>query len=148
MSGVNDVRSVLLEVNGANLGAVSAFEVTGALTAAPSDTSPGRALLHVGCRPTVALDSNDIDWSQGNAFRKTLEDGPNEITFSNSSDGQTIVVALTGSGASTEVTWPTNVRWSGGTAPTQTTSGRDVYTFVNMGDGIDASVVQNLSVPS
>lgn len=42
------------------------------------------------------------------------------------------------------VTWPT-VSWPGGTPPTQTASGVDVYTFVNDGSTIYGSVVQNMS---
>lgn len=90
---------------------------------------------------SVSISALNIDWSAGTVFFKTLAGGANTFTFSNQLDGQTIVVFLTGS-AST-VTWPT-VNWSGGTAPTQTASGVDGYTFVDRGGTIYGSVVQDL----
>lgn len=83
-----------------------------------------------------------IDWSTGLVFKKTL--GANStFTFSNTKDGQTIVVALTNTASNYTVTWPT-VSWSGGSAPTQTIGAKtDVYTFIKIGSTIYGSVVQN-----
>lgn len=82
----------------------------------------------------------DVDWSLGGTYSKTLAAGANAITFSNSSDGQSITVQLLG--AASTVTWPAAVKWAGGVAPTQTASGYDVYTFVNIGGRITGSAVQ------
>lgn len=92
--------------------------------------------------PSQAMAALSVDWSKGTVFTKTLAAGGNTITFANALDGQTISVILTG--AASTVTWPT-VKWSGGTAPTQTSSGTDVYTFIKAGSTIYGSVVQNMS---
>ncbi len=89
-----------------------------------------------------AVSALEIDWSSGGVFTKTLSAGSNTFTFANASSGKMIVVRLTG--AASTVTWPT-VLWAGGTPPTQTASGKDVYTFVHDGSDIYGSVVQDFS---
>jgi hypothetical protein len=84
--------------------------------------------------------------TEANAFpipsTKTL--GANTtFTFSNATDGQTIVVALTNTASNYTVTWPT-ISWTGGVAPTQTIGAKtDVYTFIKIGSTYYGSVVQN-----
>jgi hypothetical protein len=59
-----------------------------------------------------AIPSSDIDWSKSASFTKTL--GANTtFTFSNATDGKSIVVAITNTASNYTVTWPT-VSWSGG----------------------------------
>jgi hypothetical protein len=108
-----------------------------------SNTGATTGLLPVarGVLPSVAMSALAVDWSTSYVFSKTLGAGANTITFSNQIDGQTVVVILTG--AASTVTWP-SVKWSGGTAPTQTASGVDAYTFVDRGGTIYGSVVQDL----
>lgn len=90
----------------------------------------------------TAIASTAIDWSGASTFTKTL--GANTtFTFSNATDGQTIVVALTNTASNYTVTWPT-VSWSGGVAPVQTVGAKtDVYTFIKIGSTYYGSVVQN-----
>jgi hypothetical protein len=92
---------------------------------------------------TTAISASAIDWATSQSFSKTL--GANTtFTFSNTKDGQTIVVALTNTASNYTVTWPT-VIWSGGAAPTQTIGAKtDVYTFIKIGSTIFGSVVQNM----
>ena len=113
-------------------------------------TSTGRAVLTgsaasatVALVPaSVAISSTAIDWSAGSVFTKTLS-ANTTFTFSNTKDGQTIIVRLTNTASNYTVTWPT-VKWSGGTAPTMTTGAhRDVYTFFKDGSDIYGSAVQN-----
>ncbi len=64
----------------------------------------------------------------------TLSGGNATLTFSNAPKAGslvTIILVQDGTGSRT-VTWPATVKWSGGTAPTLTTtaSKRDVFTFV------------------
>ncbi len=75
-------------------------------------------------------------------FTKTLGAGAQVFTFDNEASGMVIVVRVTG--AASTLTWPT-VSWAGGTPPTQTASGIDIYTFVHDGTNIYGSVVQDLS---
>ena len=91
---------------------------------------------------SVAISSTAIDWSAGSVFTKTLS-ANTTFTFSNTKDGQTIIVRLTNTASNYTVTWPT-VKWSGGTAPTMTTGAHsDVYTFFKDGSDIYGSAVQN-----
>jgi hypothetical protein len=86
-----------------------------------------------------------IDWATGASFTKTLS-ASTTFTFANSVPGQQIVVAITNTVANYIVTWPSSptLKWSGGSAPTQTIGAKtDVYTFVNVGGVIYGSVVQN-----
>jgi hypothetical protein len=89
--------------------------------------------------PTITPAALVIDWSTSSTFTKTLAAGANAFTFSSTTDGQAIIVVVTG--AASTLTWPT-VKWAGGTVPTQTASGTDVYTFVKAGANIYGSVVQ------
>lgn len=97
-------------------------------------------------RTTVtAMPALAIDWSLGNMFTKTLSAGGNTITFSNDTDGQVITVVLTSNGGGSTVTWPAGVHWTGGTEPTQTSTGTDVYTLMKAGGTVRGSYVQNFS---
>lgn len=90
----------------------------------------------------VAVGAMAIDWAAGTVFTKTLAAGANTFTFSNAASGMVIIVRVTG--ATSTLTWPT-VRWAGGVAPTQTSAGTDVYTFVHDGTNIYGSVVQDMA---
>lgn len=90
-----------------------------------------------------AISASAIDWSAGNIFTKTLA-ANTTFTFSNSVDGQTIIVRLTNTASNYTVTWP-SVKWSGGSAPVMTTGATsDVYTFFKDGSNIYGSAVQDL----
>ena len=92
--------------------------------------------------PSNAISASDIDWNASQTHSKTLS-ANTTFTFSNATDGQTIVVAVTNTASNYTVTWPT-VSWSGGVAPTQTTGAKtDVYTFIKVGTTIYGSAVQN-----
>jgi hypothetical protein len=93
-------------------------------------------------RAVVGVSALAIDWSLGGVFTKTLAAGANTFTFANATGGQCIIVRVTG--ATSTLTWPT-VRWAGGAAPTQTSAGTDIYTFVHDGTSIYGSVVQAMA---
>jgi hypothetical protein len=83
----------------------------------------------------VAVSASNIDLSLGNYFTKTIS-GTTTFTVTNvpsSGTATSIVLELTNGGAYT-VNWWTTIKWAGGSAPTLTTSGKDVlgfYTFDN-----------------
>ncbi len=108
-----------------------ASDVSGTLPVANGGT--GQVAL------TSAMGALSVDWSLAPSFTKTLAAGANAITFSNKTAGQTIVLRLTG--AASTVTWPT-ILWAGGVAPTQTASGKDVYTFFYDGTDVYGSFLQ------
>lgn len=78
----------------------------------------------------VAMGANNIDLSTGNVFTKTIS-GATTLTVSNTPSAGTVatfILDLTNGGSAT-ITWWSGVKWVGGTAPTLTTSGRDVLGF-------------------
>lgn len=92
---------------------------------------------------TVAISASNVDWSLGSIFTKTLAANAT-LTFSNQASGQVIVVRLTNTASNYTVTWPVAVKWSAGSAPTQTVGAKsDVYTLIYDGTNTYGSAVQN-----
>lgn len=70
--------------------------------------------------PSVPVAANDIDWTLGNVFIKTLT-ADAIFTFSNPIPGQIITVFLANTGTNFNVNWsPLAIRWPGGVAHTMT----------------------------
>jgi hypothetical protein len=75
--------------------------------------------------------ADTIDWSAGSAHKSTLT-GNCTYTFSNPVTGGSYVLRCVQDGTgSRTVTWPSNVKWSAGVAPTLTTtaSRQDIINF-------------------
>lgn len=85
-----------------------------------------------------------INWASSSSFFKSISVN-SAFTFSNTTDGQTIVVVITDTSGTATATFPGTVEWAGGNVPTQTVSGTDVYTFVDVLGTIYGSVLQNFS---
>jgi len=77
----------------------------------------------------VAVAALDIDCSLGNFFTKTIA-ANSTFTFSNAPSTRAFAFTLEVTHTSGTITWPTTVRWPGGTAPTLTTSRVHLITFV------------------
>lgn len=77
----------------------------------------------------TAVAALDIDCSAGNFFTKTIN-ANSTFTFSNVPASRAFAFTLELTHTSGTVTWPTTVRWPGGTAPTLTTSRVHLFTFV------------------
>ena len=78
-----------------------------------------------------------LDIALGNVQTATVDTSTNTFTFDNPSvtgKSCSFTLILTNGGSQT-VVWPTTVQWAGGTAPTLTTSGRDVLTFMTIDAG-------------
>ena len=78
-----------------------------------------------------------VDLTNGNVVTATVSDGTNTFVFSNpSATGKccSFTLILTNGGSQT-VTWPGSVDWSGGTAPTLTASGIDIFSFLTIDGG-------------
>jgi hypothetical protein len=75
-----------------------------------------------GSKGTVT-GATTIDWSQGNTQTIVLGATPIALTFTNGQSGAhyTLDVQQDATGGRT-ITWPGNVRWSSGVAPTLTTT--------------------------
>jgi hypothetical protein len=79
-----------------------------------------------------------INLQSGNYVSATVT-GATTFTFTNplaSPNACGFVLELTNGGSAT-VNWPNAVRWAGGSAPTLTTSGVDLLTFITDDGGIN-----------
>lgn len=61
--------------------------------------------------------------------------------------GFSVEVTDNGGSPSSGITWPAAVEWAGGTAPSQTVGGTDLYVFVSIGGGryVGSKAVEDLS---
>lgn len=82
---------------------------------------------------TTALSGTAITVTNGACFTKTIS-AATTFTFSGATGCMTFSLILTNGGAYT-VTWPSTVKWAGGSAPTLTASGIDVLTFLTPNGG-------------
>lgn len=83
----------------------------------------------------VALSGTSIDLATGSMFTKTIS-GATTLSLANvpGSGVASFLLDLT-NGGSAAITWWANLKWPGGTAPTLTTSGRDMLGFVTHDGG-------------
>ncbi|MFA6213437.1 MAG: hypothetical protein WCT07_03895 [Candidatus Paceibacterota bacterium] len=91
----------------------------------------------------IAIPASNIDLALGNYYSKTIV-GNDTLTVSNvpaAGIGQTIMLRITNGGAFTLNLW-SGIKWTSGTPPTLTVSGRDDLTFYTVDGGVtwDASV--------
>ena len=83
-----------------------------------------------------AMAANDVDLSLGNVQTKSIA-GSQTLTFSNppasgKAGSFTLIATLSSTPA---ITWPASVDWAGGTAPTLTAAGVDIFSFVTTNGG-------------
>jgi hypothetical protein len=101
-----------------------------------SDTQTLTAKTLTGLRETrVAVSASDIDLATGNFFTKTIS-GATTFTISNVPASGTVgafILELTN--PASNVTFWATIKWAGGTAPTPTTTGRDVFGFFTHDNG-------------
>lgn len=82
-----------------------------------------------------AVSDSTLDVSVSNVFTKTISaETTFAITGATSGFCVLFTLILTNGGSAT-VTWPTSVKWSGGTAPTLTAAGVDILTFTSIDGG-------------
>lgn len=82
-----------------------------------------------------AVSGSSINLYNGSVFTKTIT-ANTTFTITGVPTGKTAMftIILTNGGSAT-VTWPSSIKWSGGTKPTLTASGVDVLTFVTPDGG-------------
>lgn len=123
------VGTFLATPSSANLASAVADETgSGALVfgTSPTLTTP----TATGLRETrVEMPANNIDLSTGNVFTKTIS-GATTLTVSNiPASGTLTAFILELTNPASNVTFWATIKWAGGTAPTPTTTGRDVFGF-------------------
>lgn len=88
---------------------------------------------------STSSSSHTIDWANGNVQQITLNHSVTSLTNSNLTDGTvyTFVLIQDGTGSRT-ITWPAAFKWTGGAAPTLTTTAgaKDVFTFYSDGTNL------------
>jgi hypothetical protein len=127
------IKGNLDAVNVATITTITATTVgatTGNITTVNSNIENVKALNGI----IVAVPAMDIVWSNGAIFTKTLAAGANTFTWSGTTSGQVIYVLVTG--AASTLSWPAGIKWPGGSTPTQTAAGVDLYSFINIGGTI------------
>ena len=119
-------------ITSSQIASVANTQITGSINA--NTASANIALttpILTGAKETrYALTSGTIDVTQGNYFSNTVS---STTTFSISNVAasnivNSFILDLTNGGSAT-VNWWSGVKWAGGTAPTLTSSGRDVLGF-------------------
>lgn len=131
-------QSVL--VSGTNIKTINGASVLGSGDITVADLQSQQTLLNktlTGLKETkVAMTGVNIDCSAANYFTKTFTAGAVSLTMSNiPASGVTAagIVETINAGLAT-ITYPTGSKWAGGTAPTLTSSGKDVLGwYVNDG---------------
>lgn len=119
-------------------GASSAIWSAVALAASSTLTTPTiTGLIEVKTAPAIASGVLTLNCALGNVFAVSLNAAITSLTFSNIPTGAySLTLAFTCDGTARAVTWPASVKWSGGTAPTLTSTLNKVDIFVlNVWDG-------------
>jgi hypothetical protein len=94
------------------------------------------ATRYLGSNGTVTTGSGtaSLDLSTGTTFSFTTS-GATTVSFTNPpASGNAIGFAVEINGDGSAITWPTSVKWHGGTAPTATAS-KELYGFVTTDGG-------------
>ena len=96
----------------------------------------GKAQFEGGVNETaVSLTGTAVDCEAGTYFYKTIS-GATTLTFTNpAATGKVSSFTLELTNPSTNMTWPASVDWAGGSAPTLTTTGVDILTFLTRDGG-------------
>ena len=106
---------------------------TGLAASAALTTPTITGLNEVKTAPTIASGVLALNCASGNVFHVSLNAAITSITFSNIPTTGTaygLTLAFTADGTARAITWPAAVKWSGGTAPTMTSTSSKVDIFV------------------
>jgi len=120
-------------------------------TASPTATLDVNGSLGFTQQSTTGDGTTTIDWTLGNKFKFTFGAQIETFTFTapNKPCNLILVMVQDGTGSRT-VTWPGTVKWSGGTAPTLTTTGGgiDIASFYYDGTNYFGMTSLGFAVPS
>ena len=132
-----NVATFLATPSSANLASCLTDETgTGAnvFATSPAITTPTiTGLNEVKTAPTISSGVLALNCASGNVFHVSLNAAITSITFSNIPSSGTaygLSLAFTADGTARAITWPAAVKWSGGTAPTLTSTLNKVDIFV------------------
>lgn len=133
---------VTISITGGHESDAASVTSAQAMTGASQTPAPSSSMRVI---PSVVVASTVIDWSLSRLYSKTLS-ANTTFTFVNATDGLELEIAITNTASNYTVTWPSGIKWVGGSAPTQTTGANtDVYRLRQIGTTIYATAAQNLS---
>ncbi len=115
------------------------FQDSTGIVALQSDVFTPRASIDL----SLTSPANQIDWSASGSFYRSIT-GSTTFTMINSLPGQEIMISITSS-MSGAVVFPSTILWVGGTAPTQTVTGTDVYQLWNVAGTVYGRQLLNFS---
>jgi len=136
-----NVATFLATPSSANLASCLTDETgTGAnvFASSPALTTPTiTGLNEIKTAPAIASGVLTLNCALGNVFHVSLNAAITSLTFSNIPTGAySLTLAFTADGTARTISWPASVKWSGGTAPTLTSTLNKVDIFVlNVWDG-------------
>ena len=122
------------QANITSVGTLTGLTMGGELAAV--DQVISRPVMKDYAETKVAMAAHAVDLSLGNVQTYTLS-GNQTLTFTNppaSGSAGSFTLIVTNGGSAT-LTWPTSVDWAAATAPTLTSSGIDVLTFLTIDGG-------------
>lgn len=126
-----NTKAFVIQGNG-YVGISSSTPFTG-LSIGIGNGSSTHSILVAEHRPATST-AITVDWKMGNTQNIRLGSAAMTISFSNFTDGATLKVLTCNppTGTAGAITWGTQVLWSGGTVPTQTTTAQkcDVWSFI------------------
>jgi hypothetical protein len=90
--------------------------------------------------PTISAGLLTLNLSNGNVFNVTIDGGIATLNITNppaANNAGSFVLVTTGNGTAYPIVWGTAVTWSGGTAPTVTSTNgkKDFYGFISLNQG-------------
>lgn len=96
-------------------------------------------IINTQFSPSVTLSGTVIDWSQGNVFTTSISSNQT-FTFSNDTDGRTIVIKITnGTAGAFTLTWPSSVQ---GAYTSLTASKTAIVTLIKIGNLVYSSSLE------
>lgn len=139
-NGANNIDAVLKAVS----------DVADAALPKAGGTMTGEVQLKTAVADRVDLGSGGgtktMDFDVANAWNVTVN-SDTTLALANVPAGTLLVggILRIQDGGSAVVTWPTEFRWAGGSAPTLTTSGFDLIVFVSLSGGARFEAVAHLN---
>lgn len=90
---------------------------------------------------SISTNTLDVNLASGNLFTFNLNANVNTLNITNVPSGVGIgfTLILTADGTARTITWPSGVKWPGGTAPTLTSTNNkiDVFSFLTTNSGVN-----------
>jgi len=130
-AAINSTSNTSLMVSGATV-----LNATSSGAALAGSLSVTGAVTGAQVNGYIAMPANAIDLATGIQFSKTIS-GATTFTIANvPATGSTTIFSLElTNGGSAVITWWASIKWAAATAPTLTTSGRDLLTFITHDGG-------------